>query len=893
MTALPASAAPKHKPAHDPAPSKAAETKPADGKSPAAEPAPAADAAVFKVIPTEQLVRTMALTEDNKFLVLAHMDGNTLTAWDVATGKIVATLATPAPQALLCRGADVYVGSRTDPAIHVFSQKDWKPSNELAVGRAGVYQLSAAAGPNFKGQILAVCGSEGESEVVLIDGARDTHRVLDKTINADVSWNGAFVLASFHTSVANAGFGWSDYIAGRHDRNSKEKVVDVNGGEPFMYQVADGYWFADEKVMGGQPIAPVREAKNELLVPDRAAKVVYVVGRTTVTALGLNAAFPEYGTREAVWPREVRDGFDAVYNARRRREARIFDAPLAVTLDGRLHLFVIDYKRNRVLEAGLPAFAVTGSVAGATPGSTPGSPGSTPPAPSANDPLRRAGWPATLTAGTKIHHQVSTESSAIKLALVTGPNGAALNTDGYLDWTPTEADQGEQTFKFRSERNGQVAFHRLSVAVLSAKPPETPMAVSHPDPTPARPGASGGNASAANTPKDGATPRPATPAGASAGAGRNAQPAMPDGLAIENGEGCVIAALDGKSMFVTSGRTLYQLDADGLKVLATHPLEHTYKALGERPDGFVALGSTYIDFLEKGTFKLRKNLPLGVPETTDMALSPNGKVAYVAVFNDEGGKRDKADSRRVLEVTEATGQIRELPGVAGQWVVVHPGGRYLYTGMKDTFKTGRHFDWNLGMSIEDFDSSDVMIRYDLNGPQPRRLEYNVNPGANGSHLRIAPDGGSVAYISGAGCPRYSYAIPAFDAADVKRALASYSFKGNGYPHDVVFHPKLDLVAANSDQKVWLFERSTGEKLANRFEDGSDGPTKPRRVFFSASRTHVLIDSENKSGGGHTLRSYALKLEGVKTMPAPAAIPEPGPAPMPPAKPSGVRTPPPA
>lgn len=429
------------------------------------ETAAVGDAGIFDVIATDHVVYTMALTEDGRYLVIAHDDANLLTIWDVAVGKVIANVATPTPQALLCRGDEVFVGSRTSPMIRVYSQKDWKPSNELSVGKSGVYLLSAAGGKNFKGQLFVSCGNESGGEVVLIDAERDARRgITNKYLLACVSWDGDTILSTNHFSVGFAGFSFRDFVDGRNNRNGPERVVETRDAPHYLYQVGDGYWFGDNKVMGGKPLEPILESRDQIIVPDKSGKLVYCIGKEQLVAKGLNTAFPQYGSRPVVWPAEVRDRFDAVLASERRRDKRIYDAPLAATIDGQLHLFVIDNKKKCVLTANVPAYP-TATLSG----------GDVANAPATVDPLNRKGWPATVTVGTKIRHRVSNDPASVKLTLVGRPPGAKFEKDGYLEWTASDADEGEQTFKFRAEQAGQISFHRLSVAVVKPAKPASPV----------------------------------------------------------------------------------------------------------------------------------------------------------------------------------------------------------------------------------------------------------------------------------------------------------------------------------------------------------------------------------------------------------------------------------
>jgi hypothetical protein len=99
-------------------------------------------------------------------------------------------------------------------------------------------------------------------------------------------------------------------------------------------------------------------------------------------------------------------------------------------------------------------------------------------------------------------------------------------------------------------------------------------------------------------------------------------------------------------------------------------------------------------------------------------------------------------------------------------------------------------------------------------------------------------------------------------------------KGHGFPTDIAFHPGLPLVAVISEQKAFIFDRSTGDRLEDRLDLSVHKPEDLRRCVFSPDGRSLMVDTATSDG--RCLMSYPLKLTDTerRTLSKPPARPGP-------------------
>jgi serine protease Do len=477
-----------------------------------------------------------------------------------------------------------------------------------------------------------------------------------------------------------------------------------------------------------------------------------------------------------------------------------FSAPAAATLGHVIHLFAHDGETQTVFYCRIEAGRASSPTA--VPARVPGP----------------ENFPPRVVVGAPVSHPLYDREVKGAFTVVNGPKGLSVSEKGVVSWTPDAADAGPQQVKIKAEVDGQVAFLRLSTEVVSAD-------------LAAR---LGGDPSKA--------------------ADLGVHYIFADGYDLRT-------SLDGQSMLLLTGKKMDLLDADGLTVRRSLEFKSSYLRIGERADSYLALAGDSLDVLDKNTLAVRRHIALPGSNATDLAVNPARRETYVAVFDKEGGTVGKLEAKRVAMVNEDAGTARLLPRVYGQWLAVHPSGKFLYTSLKDMYQAGYRIDWYIGEVMPNYGNIDIMVSYDISGDGVQHRQTNLEPGANGRAMRISPDGAHVSYVSGGGYRAgpdklNGYTIPAFTAEDIR--VAKVAYKTDAYPVDVSYHPVLGLVAACNGKEVRIFERQSGDILAGKLDLKDAKLSKIQRVYFTPGGNHLLVDC-NDGSGKQALRAFALRL----------------------------------
>jgi hypothetical protein len=297
-----------------------------------------------------------------------------------------------------------------------------------------------------------------------------------------------------------------------------------------------------------------------------------------------------------------------------------------------------------------------------------------------------------------------------------------------------------------------------------------------------------------------------------------------------------------------------------MAVTRTVDLNEEHFRFAARKDYYVGTFPGGVGIFDRKTLKRRKIIK--VPGATGaLALRPKSRVAFVAVYDDDGGRRNPLAAMRVARVDETTGEVKMLPRVLGNWLAVDANGQHLFTAIKLTYRAGYEIDWHFGDIQPHYGDIDVLVSFDLVEGGARHLHTNLAPGVNGRALRISADGLLVSYV-----PQYGYhpragrkaptAIPAFEARDIRRAIATYEM--GGAPLDLSYHPYLDLAVGCTEKEVRVFDRRTGKRLEDKLDLAGKRITAIRRVLFSPGGMHVLIDCRDELNE-RAIRTFRLRL----------------------------------
>jgi hypothetical protein len=255
----------------------------------------------FEKLPVTMAVTSQAITEDGKYVVLAHQSSNKISVWSVLGRKIVSTIDCQQPGPMLCRGDKIYVVKVNGGTIAVFQQENWEFVDELLVGQKETKSLSAPQGEYFTGHILASIEYEhARMRYVLIDVKQDRARVVKEVHNASyatVGYSGKVVItqANIGTSSSADVTAYGPFSAIVAEQDLRE--FGRNGtSSPLIHQVHDTeFWFGGNSIYRGIPPRQFGKKHGVFLIPDRNKQQVYVMHHETITCLGLDGDLTQIG----------------------------------------------------------------------------------------------------------------------------------------------------------------------------------------------------------------------------------------------------------------------------------------------------------------------------------------------------------------------------------------------------------------------------------------------------------------------------------------------------------------------------------------------------------------------------------------------------------------------
>lgn len=857
--------------------------------------------AEFKPIETGFVHTTMGITEDGAQLLIAHQAANQVAVWDVRGQKITHTLKCSEPRFVLCRGGKAYVANYGKGTITVFDRsQSWALVNELLAGGKEVKYLTAPGGKYFKNIIVACCGPSGRRRLHLVDVARDkvvhTASATRHPI-ANWSYDGENVVVQGEFRVFPGGV-ITSYPAASFLRGS---ATGSHSGEhahsPLVYQVSEGpLWFSRAQVYSGIPPRPMTKKLSEPVIPDVTRPVYYSVSKKTVATRLLSVDLHKLASQPVKLPAKwtkppLPKGYGRIDLIR--FADNVFYYPVAATHGDKAYLF--DYREmtknvqqciiDAVSEARL---AEARKAAGMT----------------ATGPVKMVGaenFPKKVKEDKPIEFQLYADEVTGTFTVMQGPKGVTVSPEGVVKWTPTRADRGEQNIKIKAVVGGAIRFVRLVTEVVGKELPAVARAGEFPKTLTVGEAVEfllytrkvKGAFSIASGPRTiSLTPEGElrwTPSDRDKGRHHIRIKAKIDGktsyvqLATEvkpreipggvetaldeegvhyiDSKWCVLATrLRRDGIFVLTEKTLVELDAGALKTVRSTQLSEQYVRIAERPDYYLAATSSELHLLEKSTLKPKRKIKLPGSGLSDLAIHPKARMCYVAITDNEGGRLNPLVASKVAWVDETRGEVQYLDRVVGDWVAVHPSGRHLFTAVHEMYREGYRWDRVAGV-MPSYGNVDILLSYDISGSRVRHRHTNASPGANSSAMRMSPDGAHVAIVAGggyrAGAPGLTgYTIAAFNASDIRTATVSY--KTGAYPRDVSFHPSLPLVAGTGGGTPSLFNRKTGEALADKIDFRGYKLSSVRRVFFTPDGKRLLVESSDQKKR-RALRSFALRL----------------------------------
>lgn len=785
---------------------------------------------VFETLNTPEPITLMAMTEDGRFLLTSHQTAGIVSVYDVLQEQFVASLETPSPRSILCRGDRIFVANFGEGTISIFSQSpSWQLVDQVEVEKRNIVHLAAPQGKHFKNELIVTChddvpqASYRGPHTFHLDVSEDRDRKIAQAPLANVSYDGRIIIdqSSFNLSPSGSvsGYAYRDFVSGNHS-NPIFRAAAEGSQTPYIYQTHPGsYWLSNSMVFGGAPLKMLKDTEGKPLIPDLAQRIVYMLSADRLSAHRLDVSLTEIDDRRVELPAELREEFHRIARDLYRRRDYLIDHLLAYTHDETLHLFIIDYQTNIVLKARTPAFVTASDSPSTAAGSkSPSAP--RPTGPATGDDSRQRGLPARVAEGEAVSVQLAGPSET-RYEMLSGPDSATLTTEGRFTWQPDADEIGVHRMKIRVTQGNRVAFERPEIEVIAKE------LMNQAD-------------------------------GDLADVGRGERlPLDPDHYQL-------VPSKDYKSLLLLQGDRLRRLDADGLTVKEEWTLPDRYRWIAERDDAWVAVRESppRLDVIHKGSLQQVKQIPLApagvrVMGLQDLAIHPRSPLSYVAIKHDTDLPR-----YRVLIVDERTERITAPENLLGKWIAVDPAGRYLYTAYSDLYNRGSSFHINPGWRLIEtpkYGSIDWLVSYNLRRGQPRLRQLVQEAGGNGQGLRLASDGKHVTYLSVVGYPPHSNNLAAFNALDFEETPITYHSEKGATPTLLAYHPTLDLVASPGGSGAVVFRRSTGEALQNRLLLTSDGlgEDEVEDLWFSPDGQSLIL----VCGGaeGRYLRQVGLRL----------------------------------
>ncbi|MCA9044246.1 MAG: hypothetical protein KDA69_08000, partial [Planctomycetaceae bacterium] len=439
----------------------------------------------FASMQLDELVTSMDLTEDGRFLVISHQSANLVTIYDVLQRQVVHVRTTTAPRSVLCRGPFAFVANFGEGTISVFNrEKDWQLVNELQVIKTGIAHLSAPAGPAFANEILVTCHGEGadssyrKSYIYLVDVKSDKCREVSRAALASASFDGNLVMTQGAFNLSPSGgltaYNYSEFVS--NSGTARSIFAGGNQQNPYVYQShPGGYWIGGNVVFGGVPIAQVPGDLGRLLIPDMSRKLVYAVTEDVIRAHRMNSSLTEVGVRRASYPAAFKD-FARVYDNVNRRRNYMLDRPVAYTHGDRTFFFLLPAKGGDLLVAETAAFESnsddSGELADVPMPAKPNMPAdrsATPGEPQGDAAAALLqGFPPMIPAGQRFEYRLKVPAST-EVALMSDIRGMVLTRDGILRWQPKQADVGIHELKLRVTSDGASSFARPELEVIDAE----------------------------------------------------------------------------------------------------------------------------------------------------------------------------------------------------------------------------------------------------------------------------------------------------------------------------------------------------------------------------------------------------------------------------------------
>jgi DNA-binding beta-propeller fold protein YncE len=759
-------------------------------------------------LPLGDPATSMTMTEDGKYLLVAHEEKDKLSVWDVTAGKVVRTIECPSPRFTLCRGGKVYVANYGKGTITILDvQKEWQAIDQLRLEDKKIFYLSAPGGKHFKDVLLATCEGPGSSDSALVVNlAKEEVRRIETASMAvfTVSFDGQTVVKQSGSSGATEAYDAAAYLAKASD---KRLPGHPGASAGLLFQIGEGpFWLTGKQIYRGIPARPFANEVSGVLFPDLTRPVFYElnVDKSRITVHEMSPAMTELGSFQvAQYPKPMDHWW--YYGIHFRPKKRMLH-PIAATHDEKAHLFTYHNTESAVYRAELPLKEIIRGAVAKQGNSSP-----------------EAGpdkFPALIVEGRKMEHRLQAEEAKAVYTVMQGPAGIQVSGTGLLTWTPSASDAGPQQIKIKAKIGEKTEFYRISTEVVRRELAER--------------------------------------------VGEDLSRIKSIGTHYVLTDCCDLRiGGDNDEIVLLTGREMRILDSEGSTVIRQTRLPFECQNAAGRKDYFLCLRPGELAFVDRNTLRPTRQVKLPGNKVGDLALHPTERVAFVSVFDDEGGKLNPIAARKVLKVNEQTGDVTVFPNVLGTKLAVHPQGKYLYTSLEERYRDGYILNLYWGNVRPSYDTVSAIASYDIKGSGLSLRHLNIGPGGCSKFLRVSPDGANICFHGGEGdrqrqVREFGNRLGVFDADDIRPANLKTQYEIASFAVDASYHPVLDWVAVCCPEGVSVHKRGNGEKLVEKVNWGDAKLSAATQVLFAPGGRHLLVDSEDQSGR-RAVRAFPLHL----------------------------------
>lgn len=795
----------------------------------------------FREVRLAAPVTALDITDDGKYLLAGQQALDVVSVVDVSTHQVVHQLSTAAPRCIATKGDYVYVANYGLGTVSVFSISDgWVQIDEVLVPKLNVIYISLADGPHNRNILLATCHGEGvqgsyqdcHNYAISINDDK-SRKVAEKAlILASKDGKSIVTVASYGLSSAGSmkSYAFKDFVL--DERNAQQQwSCDVSDDSFAREAFVRGFWISQTRVYAGSPLELLSSKSAKLLIPDHRQPLLYDIDGDLLRARRLDGTLREFDKRRMSVPVDSGD-FAQMTNWRERTRKYLLDLPIAFTHGDRLHLFFVSARDGRLLAADTEAFAkpeqelppvdqqmgplatdveLGGFSGSATASSLPG-PRRRPR--TLVDAKYQEGLPRYVAAGTTVRHRFPVPENA-SVELVSELPGAALTKDGQLTWATSADRLGAVQLKMRLESEKQVELVRVLCEVVD---PDLYRELK-------------GDLSTWDTHQR---------------------------LAHGSNVTDMRLSCDRKYLLLLCGRRLVLLSPDGCRIAKELTFNHDYAYVDVRDRHLIAVSTARLDVILLDTNRVAatvdfRQFRLPISSVSDLTLNPSKRESYICVET-----RNELIRYQLLRFDETKATV-EADSFPAKWTAVSPDGRTLFAGYQETTRAGQSLEWSpQGIQlVNHYGNIDFLLQLSLD----RKLvpkQAVVDPGVNGTGIRLSAGGQRVIYLSHRGDPNVNNALVGWNGQDFDARKTIINIPEGGNAKILCFHPEFSVAAIPVKNSVALYDSMSGSRLKSQLlaPRNDVSPEEIVDIDFTPDGSHLI--ALWKSGSEYYTKSVTIE-----------------------------------